>query len=212
LKRILSFAVLAAGSLAAQPLVFTTQTISAGNSPISLRLADFNGDKKTDIVVVNSGGSDTVSVLLNEGGGSFSAPLATLTGGLGGIALASADYNHDGKADLAVVNNLSNNVSILLGNGDGTFRLGSYASVGDGPVSIAEADFNRDGNTDLAVVNSLTGNVTILLGKRDGTFRPGTNIFVGSAPTGITTGDFNGDGIPDFAVANNLLLVFLSLR
>ena len=122
--------------------------------------------------MINGGGAGTVSVLLNQGGGSFAQPLATLTGGMGGVSLTAGDYNHDGKPDLAVVNNLSNNVSILLGNGDGTFRFTSYAGVHGGPVAITEADFNRDGNPDLAVVNSLTGDVTILLGKPDGTFRP----------------------------------------
>jgi hypothetical protein len=214
LKRLPIFAALAVWPMAAQTLSFTAQTVSAGNAPTSVRLADFNGDKKPDIVVINAGGSDTVSVLLNLGNGSFSAPITTATGGLGGIALTSGDFNHDGRADLAVVNNLTNNVSILLGNGDGTFRLTGYFGVHEGPVSVTEADFNRDGNMDLAVVNSLTGDVTILLGKRDGTFRPGQNVFVGSAPTGIKAGDFNGDGIPDLAVANGTLgqqLVYILL-
>jgi len=158
--------------LAAQTLSFTPHTVPAGNSPTSVRLIDFNGDNKLDIVVINADGSDTLSVLLNQGNGNFSAPVTGQTGGAGAIALTSGDFNHDGKADLAVVNNQTNNVSILLGNGDGTFRLGSFAATDAGPVSITEADFNRDGNTDLAVVNSLTGNVpfcsarpTVLSGK-----------------------------------------------
>jgi len=188
--------------------------VSAGNSPISIRLADFNGDSKPDIVVINAGGWGTVSVLLNLGGGNFSAPISTSTGGSGAIAITSGDFNHDGKADLAVVNNVSNNVSILLGNGDGTFRLDSYASVHTGPVAITQADFNRDGNLDLAVVNSLTGDVSILLGNPDGTFRAAPQLVVGSAPTGIKAGDFNGDGIPDLAVADGSLgqqLVYIFL-
>jgi len=214
LSLVLLFTALAACSLAAQRLSFTQHTISAGISPKSIRLADFNGDGKPDIVVVNAAGSGTVSVLLNLGSATFSLPVATQTGGLGGIALTSGDYNHDGKTDLAVVNNLSNNVSILLGNGDGTLRLSSFAGVHGGPVAVTEADFNRDGNADLAVVNSLTGDVTVLLGKSDGTFGRGTNVFVGGAPTGITAGDFNGDGIPDLAVANGALgqqLVYIFL-
>jgi hypothetical protein len=207
-------AALATWPLAAQTLSFTPQTVSAGNSPISVRLHDFDRDNKLDIVVINGDGSETVSVLLNLGGGNFSAPITSATGGFGSMALTAADFNHDGKEDLAVVNNLTNNVSILLGNGDGTFSLGSLAGVHEGPVSVAEADFNGDGNVDLAVVNSLTGDVTILLGKADGTFRPGTNVFVGSSPTGIKSGDFNGDGFPDFAVANGTLgqeLVYIFL-
>jgi hypothetical protein len=205
LRRLPLLAILAASSFAAQPLSFTSQTISAGNAPTSVRLADFNGDNMPDIVVINAADTGTVSVLLNLGAGQFSAPIATPTSGLGSIALTSGDYNHDGKADLAVVNNLSNNVSILLGNGDGTFRLSGFAATGEGPVAVAEADFNHDGNPDLAVVNSLTGDVTILLGKPDGSFRPGANVFVGGAPTGVEAGDFNGDGIPDLAVLNGTL-------
>jgi hypothetical protein len=84
LKRLPIFAALAAWPLAAQTLSFTSLTVAAGNSPISVRLADFNGDSAPDIVVINGGGSDTVTVLLNQGGGNFSAPITTATGGLGG--------------------------------------------------------------------------------------------------------------------------------
>jgi hypothetical protein len=99
LKRLPIFAALAAWPLAAQTLSFTSLTVAAGNSPISVRLADFNGDSAPDIVVINGGGSDTVTVLLNQGGGNFSAPITTATGGLGGIALTSGDFNHVGQAD-----------------------------------------------------------------------------------------------------------------
>jgi hypothetical protein len=200
--------------LAAQTLSFTAKTVNAGNMPKSVRLADFDGDHRPDIAVINAGGFSALSVLLSQGAGNFSDPITTLTGGLGSIVLTSGDYNHDGKADLAVVNNLSNNVSILLGNGDGTFRLIGYAGVRLGPVAITEADFNGDGYTDLAVVNSETGDISILLGRPDGTFRPGATVFVGSGPTGIKAGDFNGDGIPDLAVSNgtqgqHLVYIFL---
>jgi hypothetical protein len=205
LKHLLVLAALAGLPLAAQDVSFTPQTIAAGNSPVGVRLIDFSGNNMPDIVVINAGGSDTVSVLMNQGNGNFAAPVATPTGGLGGIALTSGDYNHDGKPDLAVVNNLSNNVSILLGNGDGTFRLSSYASVGSGPVAVTEADFRSNGNTDLAVLNTLSGDVTILLGKQDGSFRPGATLFVGGAPTDIKSGDFNADGIPDLAVTDGAL-------
>jgi hypothetical protein len=103
-KPLLLFTVLAACPLAAQTLSFVPQTIYAGHSPTSVRLFDFNGDHKPDIVVINAGGWGTVTVLLNEGGGNFSDPITTFTGGTGAVAVISGDYNHDGKADLAVVN------------------------------------------------------------------------------------------------------------
>src|SRR5579871_4753673 len=109
------FAALALGPLSAETLDFTPTSIDAGNSPTSIRLIDFNGDNLPDIIVINAGGPGSVSVLLNQGQGSFSAPMTTLTGGSGAIALTSGDFNHDGYEDLAVVNNLTDNVSILLG-------------------------------------------------------------------------------------------------
>ncbi|HLY16511.1 MAG TPA: VCBS repeat-containing protein [Bryobacteraceae bacterium] len=193
---------LLAGSLAAQTLSFTPFNVTAGSAPMAVRLIDFNGDSRPDIVVINAGGLGTVSVLLNQGGGKFSKPITTETGGLGAVTLTSGDFNHDGKADLAVVNNLSNDVSILLGLGNGTFQPGTFVAVHGGPVAITEADFNHDGNLDLAVVNSFTGDLSILLGKRDGGFQPASNVYVGSAPTNVKAGDFNGDGIPDLAVTN----------
>ncbi|HTQ58212.1 MAG TPA: VCBS repeat-containing protein [Bryobacteraceae bacterium] len=205
---------LTAAAASAQNLYFQSTLMSAGNAPIAVRVADFNGDRLPDIAVINSGGSGTVTVLLNAGAGSFSGPIASTTGGLGAWAMTVGDFNHDGKADLAVVNNVTNNVSILLGRGDGTFRTGSFAPAHQGPVAITEGDFNRDGNLDLAVVNSISGDVTILLGRRNGAFQPGTPVFIGSAPTNIRAGDFNGDGILDLAVTNGTLgqhLVYLLL-
>jgi hypothetical protein len=214
MKRHFLFLAIAVTAASAQTLTFEPVTMSVGNSPVAVRLADLTGNGLLDIAVINGGGSDTVSVLLNLGGGQFSSPTASTTGGLASMAMTVGDFNHDGKADLAVVNNLTNNVSILLGNGDGTFHIGSFAPVDQGPVAVTEADFNGDGNLDLAVVNSSTGDITILLGRRDGTFGPGTNIYLGSAPTNITAGDFNGDGIPDLAVTDGVLgqtLVYILL-
>ena len=214
MKRNLLFLALAIPAASAQTLSFEPITMSAGESPVAVRLADLTGNGLLDIAVINGDGFNTVSVLLNLGGGQFSSPMASPIDGLGAMAMTVGDFNHDGKADLAVVNNLTNNVAILLGNGDGTFHVGSFAPVDQGPVAITEADFNGDGNLDLAVVNSISGDITILLGKRDGTFAPGTNIYLGSAPTNITAGDFNGDGIADLAVTDGVLgqtLVYILL-
>lgn len=199
------FAALSVVSSAAQTLSYNAVTIPAGYLPMAVHLADFNGDSQLDIAVINGGLQGTVSVLLNEGGGNFSSPRTTSTGGLLPWALQPGDFNHDGQPDLAVVNHTSNNVSILLGNGDGTFRFYGSAGVHLGPVAITGGDFNRDGNPDLAVVNSVSGDVSILLGNRDGSFRAGSSVFVGSAPTSVKAGDFNGDGQPDLAVSNGTL-------
>src|SRR5271156_6774862 len=89
--------------------------------------------------------------------------------------VAVGDFNGDGKLDLAVANNDGGNVSILLGNGDGTFQTALDFSVESGPSSLAVGDFNRDGKLDLAVANNVSGNVSILLGNGDGTFQPAAN-------------------------------------
>jgi hypothetical protein len=115
------------------------------------------------------------------------------------VAVVAGDFNKDGKLDLAVANGGSNNVSVLLGNGDGTFKAELNSSV-LGPGSLAVGDFNGDGKLDLAVTN--TG-VSILLGNGDGTFRSPVNYATGDSPSSVATGDFNGDGKLDLAVANS---------
>jgi hypothetical protein len=116
---------------------------------------------------------------------------------------ATGDFNGDGKLDLAIGNLTSNTVSILLGNGDGTFGLKQDFVTGTNPRSIAVGDFNDDGILDLAIVNNVSGTVSILLGNGDGTFAPKMDFPVGVRPRSVVAGDFNGDGILDLAVANH---------
>ena len=86
-------------------------------------------------------------------------------------SVAIADFNGDRKADLAVVNASANNVSILLGIGDGTFQAAVNYGAGSKPVSVSVGDFNHDGQPDLATANGDSSNVSVLLGSGDGTFR-----------------------------------------
>jgi hypothetical protein len=109
----------------------------------------------------------------------------------------TADLNHDGIADLAVINVSSNNVSILLGNGDGTFQSAKKIATGI-PTAIAAADFNGDGNIDLAISDHTSFKIMVMLGNGDGTFRPG---IPASSQTGnMAVGDFNKDGKLDLAL------------
>jgi len=117
-------------------------------------------------------------------------------------AVATGDFNRDGKLDLAVTNWGDNTVSIFTGNGDGTFRALGTAATGQNPQGITAADFNGDGKLDLAVANKSSGTVSILLGRGDGTFETRTDYSTGPSAQTIAVGDFNRDGKLDLAVAN----------
>ena len=119
-------------------------------------------------------------------------------------SVAVGDFNGDGIPDMAVANRLDNTVTILLGNGDGTFRAsGISPPTGKTPVAVVSGDFNGDGKADLAVANSTDGTVSILLGNGDGTFTLKASPVTGNNPAALAVGDFNGDGKADLAVANN---------
>jgi hypothetical protein len=113
------------------------------------------------------------------------------------------DFNNDGNQDLAVTNEESNNVSILLGDGAGNFGPPSNLAVGSGPRSVAIGDFNGDGNQDLAVANTGANFVSMFLGDGSGGFGPATILGVGPNPYSAVVGDFNGDGKQDVGTANN---------
>jgi hypothetical protein len=114
------------------------------------------------------------------------------------------DFNGDGKHDLATANDPSNNVSILLGNGQGGFSAAANFAAGNAPSSVAVGDFNRDGKLDLAVANYVGKNVSILLGNGAGGFGSPTNFAAGPNPYSVAVGDLNGDGKLDVAVGNAL--------
>lgn len=116
-------------------------------------------------------------------------------------AIAACDLNNDGNIDLAVAN--TSNISILKGNGNGSFTSPINYTVGNSPGCITYGFFNSDVFLDLAVANSGGSNVSVLLGTGLGTFSSSINYFSGLAPYSVTTADFNNDGKLDLAVANN---------
>lgn len=126
-------------------------------------------------------------------------------------AVAVGDFNGDGKLDMAVADEGDNTVSILLGNGDGTFQSQSTFPTGVAPDAIVAGDFNGDGKLDLGVANFTDNTISILLGNGDGTFTAGRTITGVNSPVAIVTGDFRSAGKLDLAVldqADGLVSVF----
>lgn len=118
------------------------------------------------------------------------------------ISVAVGDFNGDGKPDLVTANQNSNNVSVLLGTGDGGFGSATNLPVGAYPTSVAVGDFNGDGFLDLVTANRDSNSLSVLLGTGSGSFGGAINLPVGSAPHSVAVGDFNSDGKLDLASAN----------
>ncbi len=131
----------------------------------------------------------------------FSPPQPTPTGA-GPAAAATADLDGDGTLDMAVCNAGASSVSILLGNGDGTFRAGGTYGVGPGPDDIVAADLDGDFDTDLATANAGGASVSVLRNNGNGTFAPAASFAAGDEPVGIVAGDWDGDNHIDLATAD----------
>jgi len=168
--------------------------------------ADLNGDGIEDIVGVDAL-KNRLFILLGHGDGTFSEVSTHPATGQNPVAVAIGDYNGDGKLDLAVDNVFDSNrllnpvsLTILLGNGDGTFTPAAPVPVGIGPESIVTADFNGDGKLDLAVANiQPPATVEVFLGNGDGTFAGAVSTLPINYLNTLAIGDFNGDKIPDIA-------------
>jgi FG-GAP-like repeat len=130
----------------------------------------------------------------------FSAP-ANYPVGVAPSNVAVGDFNGDGKQDFVVANSGTGNVSILLGNGDGTFQQAVDFTAGNPVTFVAVGDFNRDGKPDLAVANGSANEISILLGKGDGTFELPSQNKTGIAADYVAVADFNNDNRPDLFVS-----------
>jgi hypothetical protein len=172
--------------------------------PHALAVGDFAGDGHLDIVTVNAAPSNSVSIFLGNGDGTF-RPGKTYATGANPARVAVADLNGDGNLDLAITNYNDGTVRILFGNGDGTFRPGGTYFAGQHPLAVAAADFNGDGFPDLVISDDdPVDQILSLPNNGQGGFPFNAAYPTGKHPQAITVGDFTGDGRLDVVTAESL--------
>lgn len=170
---------------------------------ISVAAGDFNSDSQPDLAW-GSFTTDSISVFLRDVGPGFTQEGSPYTTAGHKSALVSADFNGDGRADVAATNSTGpGTVTVLTRAPANTgFAVDSFA-VGPQPLALTTGDFSADGRADLAVSSFLSSSVRPLLGQPSGTFTSGGDFPTGGGAYGVAAGDFNLDGAPDLAVANN---------
>jgi hypothetical protein len=185
----------------------TTYPTGSNSGPWSVAIGDFNNDNRLDIVAANVN-ANNLGVFIGYGNGTFAIMIHYSTGSLSGpTSVVVADFNKDGRLDLAVANSRTDTIGVLFGNGNGIFSIPTLYSTGNGsePFRLATGDFNNDNQLDIAIANYGSNSFSVLLGFVNGTFFSPLNYFIvdGSQPNSIAVGDFNNDSRLDIIVANS---------
>ncbi len=171
-------------------------------SPYTVVAADFDGDGHPDLAAT---AANSVEVLIGDGRGDFSTP-TKYTVGSTPMDLEVSDFDSDGVPDLVALNDFvpqASDLSVLLGNGDGTFASAVSYSVGEIPQGVDVGDLDGDGAVDLVVSEFRTTSVRVLLGDGDGGFGAPSATTVPGTPRDVALGDFDGDGRLDAAVTTD---------
>lgn len=177
-------------------LFVTARTAAAGLRPVSGSSADFNGDGFADIVTANEGSGD-LSLILNNGDGTFAAEVRLILG-FTPVAVVAGEFSGDSFSDM-VVTSATGSV-LFAGNGDGTFQPAvPYAGTA---VENSFVDINADGIEDQVSGNFLSNDVSVRIGNGDGTFKPGQRFAAGSGVRDVIAADVNNDGLQDIVSVN----------
>jgi hypothetical protein len=180
------------------PVLFATNA-----NPRGIAMGDFNGDGRLDLATTSSR-TDDVMILLGRGDGTFQpGPTFNLDPAQSRMSdIRTGDFNRDGRLDLAVVNQNSGTISVLLGRGDGTLDDQSSYAVGRAN-DLVTGDFNGDGFLDLVTGDFENSELVVLLGRGDGTFHEPARFAMARVPRYFVAADFNGDGRLDLATTNS---------
>jgi hypothetical protein len=202
------------GKGANRPAWTHTKTFVAGNGAAAVAVGDIDGNGQLDIAVPN-GDDSTLTMLMNQGGGSFTPATAARTCQTP-VGIAMADFNESGQSDAVVICYDDFNSTppataarIFLGSPSG-FNVSMPVPLdAEQPVAVSAGDIDGDGHADLVIAYRSPNGVALQIGQGDGTFKPGTLVHTPDVPADMVVADLNGDGAPDVAIAGDTSLQVL---